>query len=80
MDVRDFAEWELRRRLLAIRGVAQVTPIGGELRQVQVVLDPAAMESAHIGHEQILKALSGAEQNALHPLTALACAVLASAE
>ncbi len=64
MDVRDFAEWELRRRLLAIRGVAQVTPIGGELRQVQVVLDPAAMESAHIGHEQILKALSGAEQNA----------------
>ncbi len=64
MDVRDFAEWELRRRLLAIRGVAQVTPIGGELRQVQVVLDPAAMESARIGHEQIVAALSGAEENA----------------
>ena len=64
MDVRDFAEWELRRRLLAIRGVAQVTPIGGELRQVQVVLNPAAMESARIGHEQIMEALSGAEENA----------------
>jgi len=64
MDLRDFAEWELRRRLLGIRGVAQVTPIGGELRQVQIVLDPAAMESARIGHQQILDALAGADENA----------------
>ena len=64
MDVRDFAEWELRRRLLGIPGVAQVTPIGGELRQVQVVLDPGAMEVTRIGHRQILDALAGANENA----------------
>jgi CzcA family heavy metal efflux pump len=64
MDVRDFAEWELRRRLLGIPGVAQVTPIGGELRQAQVVLAPGAMERLRIGHRQILDALQGANENA----------------
>ncbi len=64
MDLRDFAEWELRRRLLGIPGVAQVTPIGGELKQVQVVLDPAAMEASGIGHRQILDAIEGASENA----------------
>ncbi|MFT5679692.1 MAG: CzcA family heavy metal efflux pump [Myxococcota bacterium] len=64
MDVRDFAEWELRRRLLGIPGVAQVTPIGGALRQVQVVLDPGAMEATGIGHRQILDVLEGASENA----------------
>ncbi len=64
MALRDFAEWELRRRLLSIPGVAQVTPIGGELKQVQVVLDPGAMERTRIGHRQILEALQGANENA----------------
>ena len=64
MEMRDFAEWELRRRLLGIPGVAQVTPIGGELRQVQVVLKPAMMERTHVGHRQILDVLQGAGENA----------------
>ena len=64
MDVRDFAEWELRRRLLGIPGVAQVTPIGGELRQAQVLLETGAMEQLSIGHRQILDALDGANENA----------------
>ena len=64
MALRDFAEWELRRRLLGIPGVAQVTPIGGELRQVQIVLDPGAMVATGIGHRQILEALQGANDNA----------------
>lgn len=64
MDVRDFAEWELRRRLLGTPGVAQVTPIGGELRQVQVVVEPAALEATRIGHRQVLDALEGANENA----------------
>ena len=64
MDLRDVADWELRRHLLGIPGVAQVTPIGGELRQVQVVLDPAAMQRTGIGHRQVLDALQAANTNA----------------
>jgi CzcA family heavy metal efflux pump len=64
MELRDLAEWELRRRLLGVAGVAQVSPIGGELRQVQVVLDPVRLEGTGVGHRQVLEALEGASENA----------------
>ncbi len=64
MVLRDVAELPIRRRLLGIPGVAQVIPIGGELRQVHVILDPAAMRQLNVGHRQILAALEGAAMNA----------------
>ncbi len=64
MDVRDLAEWTVRRRLLSIPGIAQVMPIGGELKQYEIVLKPSAMRRAHIGHMQVLEALSSSSQNA----------------
>ncbi|MFO7756178.1 MAG: efflux RND transporter permease subunit, partial [Bacteroidales bacterium] len=44
MDLRTFAEWNLRPRLLSIPGVAQVTTIGGEFREYQVQADPYRMK------------------------------------
>ena len=63
-ELRDLADWELRRRLLAVPGVAQVTPIGGELRQAQIVLQPAALAASGLGHRELLDALRGAQENA----------------
>ena len=62
--LRDVARWQVRRRLLGIQGVAQVSPIGGKLKQIQVVLEPAAMRRLKVGHRQVLEALRGASDNA----------------
>jgi HME family heavy-metal exporter len=39
MDLRAFAEFDLRRKLLALPGVAQVSVIGGELPEYQVLVE-----------------------------------------
>ena len=53
MEVREIADFVLRPQLLAIAGVAQVIPIGGEVRQYRVVPDPTAMHRLDITYSQI---------------------------
>src|SRR5688572_15701309 len=38
VQLRDTAEWLIRRRLLGVPGIAQVVPIGGSVKQVEIVL------------------------------------------
>jgi len=63
MAVREYADWVLRPRLLAIPGVAQVIPIGGEVRQFQVQPDTARMAQLGITAEQLAAALKGFAAN-----------------
>lgn len=63
MAVREYADWVLRPRLLSVPGVAQVIPIGGEVRQFQVQPDTARMATLGITHEQIESALKGFSAN-----------------
>jgi Cu/Ag efflux pump CusA len=64
MDVRSVADWNVRRRLLAVPGVAQVVPLGGEVRQYQVLVDPARLRSFDVTLHDVVAAASGSNMNA----------------
>ena len=57
MVVREYADWVMRPRLLTIPGIAQVTPIGGEVRQYRVELRPAQLQALGIEREKLEAAL-----------------------
>jgi CzcA family heavy metal efflux pump len=63
-ELRTVADWTLRRRLLAVPGVAQVIPIGGEVRQYQVLADPARMLGAGVTLDEVVEAARESNANA----------------
>ncbi|MES3024749.1 MAG: efflux RND transporter permease subunit [Pseudomonadota bacterium] len=63
MAVREYADWVLRPRLLTLPGVAQVIPIGGEVRQFQVQPDTVRMAALGISLEQVEKVLRNFSTN-----------------
>ena len=63
MAVREHADWVLRPRLMAIPGVAQVIPIGGEVRQFQVQPDTERMAELGVTLGALRTALSGFSAN-----------------
>jgi len=60
MELRRIAETVVRRSLLAIPGVSQVVPIGGEVREYLVELDPAALVQSQVAVEEVVAALEEA--------------------
>ncbi|MGH7339701.1 MAG: efflux RND transporter permease subunit, partial [Candidatus Rokuibacteriota bacterium] len=57
MELRRLAETVVRRSLLALPGVSQVVPIGGEVREYLVELDPAAGAQAGLSVEEVVDTL-----------------------
>ncbi|HEU5058465.1 MAG TPA: efflux RND transporter permease subunit, partial [Kofleriaceae bacterium] len=64
MEVREAAEWLVRRRLLGVAGVAQVVPTGAARRQYQVLLDPERMLRHQVTVSEVVGALGESNQNA----------------
>jgi len=63
LTLRTVADTVVRRRLLAVPGVSQITPIGGAERQFQVVAHPDALRANNISLTELLDAVRGASQN-----------------
>ena len=64
MEVREVADFTIRPRLLTIPGVAQVIPMGGEVRQYRIAPNPPALRALGITYEQLEKSLSQFGSNA----------------
>src|SRR5690606_30175004 len=57
MQVREYADWVVRPRLLTIPGIAQVIAIGGEVRQYRVELRPEQLRTLGVPRERVDAAL-----------------------
>jgi len=64
MELRTIAEWTLRPALLATGGVSQVTIIGGDFKQYQVLADPTRMQYYDVSLMELLETCNGMNQNA----------------
>jgi len=63
LALRTVADTLVRRRLLAVSGVSQVTPIGGAERQFQVIAHPDQLRANNITVNELLDSVRGASQN-----------------
>jgi CzcA family heavy metal efflux pump len=63
MALKTTADWVLRRRLLAVPGVAEVIPNGGDTRQFQVIADPQRLAAFEISLDRLVDALAGSNEN-----------------
>ena len=57
MDLREVADFTIRPQILTIPGVAQVIPIGGDVRQYRIMPDPAMMSRLDISAADIETAI-----------------------
>lgn len=63
MEMRSLAEWDIKRRLLSIPGVSQITIQGGDLKEYQVLVDPRKLIGYGISLHEVRTALEESNVN-----------------
>lgn len=63
MDLRSIADWVIKPAILSTGGVSQVTIIGGDYKQYQVLADPQRMASYGITMDELAQAVRTMSQN-----------------
>jgi cation efflux system protein involved in nickel and cobalt tolerance len=64
MEVRRLVDRDVTNRLLAIPGVSQVIAYGGDVRQYQVLVDPARLAAFNVSLQEVTEAAEAANVNA----------------
>ena len=62
-ELRTISDFTIRRRLMSIKGVSQVIPIGGERLQYQVLVSSDKLRQFNIGIDEVDNALALTNQN-----------------
>ena len=63
LDLRTLADWTIRPRLLSIGGVAQVSVLGGDIKEYQILIHPQKMKHYGVSLSDVLNATTGMNQN-----------------
>jgi len=63
VDITSWSEQVLKKRLENVRGVGAVTLVGGTKREINLYLQPAAMEALGISAEQVVNAVRNENQD-----------------
>lgn len=63
-ELRTLADWTIRPRLLSTGGVAQVTVIGGDIKEYQILIDPAQMRHYDVSLDEIMTVVEEMSRNA----------------
>ncbi|WP_233862362.1 CusA/CzcA family heavy metal efflux RND transporter [Tenacibaculum piscium] len=63
MELRSLQDWIVRRQLLGIKGVADVSSFGGFLKQYEVALQPERLQTLGVSINEVLEALAKNNQN-----------------
>ena len=63
MDLRTIQDWIVKRQLLGVAGVVEVSSFGGKLKQYEVAVDPDKLVSMNISLLQVYQALSSNNEN-----------------
>ena len=62
-ELRTLADFTIRRRLMSIKGISQVIPIGGERKQYQVLISSAKLKQFNLSIDDVDNALLLTNQN-----------------
>jgi heavy metal efflux system protein len=62
-ELRTIQDWLVRRQLLGVKGVAEVSSFGGKLKQFEIAIDPNKLQSHNVTIHDVFTALENNNQN-----------------
>jgi cobalt-zinc-cadmium resistance protein CzcA len=63
IELRTIQDWIIRRQLLGVEGVAEVSSFGGKLKQYEIALDVNKLNAFHLTIQDVFDALQNNNQN-----------------
>lgn len=63
IELRTIQDWIVKRQLMGVKGIAEVSSFGGKLKQYQVLVDPDKLHAMGLNINDVFNALNNNNQN-----------------